>query len=122
MLKFKAPSESAVRRFIAEQADKPFSYAEVGATAAAMPERYAVYRGRDELGRGEACFRRAKVALDDWRQLRLGWLDVFPKGAPLEVGEVVAVGARIAGVWSLNACRIVYAVDELAAVACYGFA
>jgi uncharacterized protein (UPF0548 family) len=116
------PSDSKWQTFVAKQAGQQFSYAEVGATAGAMPDGYAIYRGREELGRGETCFRRAKAALDDWRQLRLGWLDVFPNGVPLKVGEVVAVGARIAGVWSLNACRIVYVVDEQEPVARYGFA
>lgn len=115
-------SENKWQAFIAKQSGQPFSYAEVGATAVAMPDGYSVYRGRDELGHGETCFSLAKKALDDWRQLRLGWLDVFPKGVPLKVGEVVAVGARLAGVWSLNACRIIYVIDEQAPVARYGFA
>ncbi|HEY2148330.1 MAG TPA: DUF1990 domain-containing protein [Pirellulales bacterium] len=116
------PNEGQISRFIARQSLQPFSYEAIGATAGAMPADFSQYRGRSELGRGETCFRRAKAALDEWRQLRLGWLDVFPKGVPLKVGETVAVGARIAGVWSLNACRIVYVVDEHDPVARYGFA
>ncbi len=120
--RIRSPDEDKVRALLASQAGHPFSYAEVGTTRGAMPDGYASYRGRDELGRGETCFRRAKAALAEWRQLRLGWLDVFPKGVPLKVGETVAVGARIAGVWSLNACRIVDVVDEHDPVARYGFA
>ena len=115
-------SDSKWKAFIAQQSAQSFSYAEVGATAGAMPDGYSAYRGREGLGCGEACFRHAKSALDEWRQLRLGWLDVFPKGVPLKAGEVVAVGARIAGIWSLNACRIIYVIDQQVPIARYGFA
>jgi len=122
VLSIGSPSDSRLRRFIASQSECGLTYAAVGATAATPPDGFSNYRGRTRLGRGAACFQRAKAALDDWAQLHLGWLEVFPLKAPLEAGQVVAVGVRLAGVWSFNACRIVYVVDEAAPAARYGFA
>jgi uncharacterized protein (UPF0548 family) len=42
----------------------------------------------------------------------VGWIGVFPTDAPIEVGTTVAVLARHHGFRSLNACRIVYLIDE----------
>ena len=41
---------------------------------------------------------------------------------PIQTGEVVAVIARNLGLWWLNACRIVYVLDEPGSVSRYGFA
>jgi uncharacterized protein (UPF0548 family) len=122
MLIFGKPPEAVLRRFISKQAEQPFTYTAVGATATTPPDDFSVYHDRSQLGRGEACFQKAKTALDNWAQLHLGWLEVFPRGAPLQAGEVAAVGVRLFGVWSLNACRIVYVVDDAAPIARYGFA
>ena len=42
----------------------------------------------------------------------LGWVRLFPGNTPIEVGESVAVLVRHFGFWSMNACRIVYRIDE----------
>lgn len=122
MLAIKRPTPERLREYLATQASAAFTYPEVGATAATLPRGYSVYQGRSELGRGARCFQLARHALDRWAQLRLGWLEVLPCDAPLQIGEVVAVGARLFGVWSFNACRIIYVVDEADPVARYGFA
>src|SRR5205823_12934394 len=41
---------------------------------------------------------------------------------PLQVGNAVAVIARIFGLWWLNACRIVYVVEEEGPIKRVGFA
>ena len=55
---------------------------------------------------------KAKAALGRWQQFRLGWVEVWSPETPIQTGEVVAVIARNLGLWWLNACRIVYVVDE----------
>jgi uncharacterized protein (UPF0548 family) len=40
---------------------------------------------------------------------------------PVQAGEVVAVIARLFGLWWLNACRIVYIMDEEGPVKRFGF-
>lgn len=37
---------------------------------------------------------------------------IVPEGVPVQVGQTVAVQAQSLGLWSLNACRIVYLLDE----------
>ena len=41
---------------------------------------------------------------------------------PIQSGEVVAVMGRAIGLWWLNACRIVYVVDESGPIRKFGFA
>ncbi len=36
----------------------------------------------------------------------------MPSDTPIETGAIVAVEANTFGFWSLNACRIVYVIDE----------
>jgi uncharacterized protein (UPF0548 family) len=122
MLLLRKPSVGDVRRFLAAQAGRDFSYTAVGATARELPARFVVDRTRVRLGRGEAVFESARAALGAWRQFELGWLEAWPANTPIRAGEVVALVARTAGLWWLNACRIVYAVDESGPTRRYGFA
>jgi uncharacterized protein (UPF0548 family) len=119
MFTLSEPSESDVARFITNQANSPFSYAEVGATNAAPPAAYTVDHNRIQLGRGVEVYQRAVEALKQWRQFDLGWVAIAPRGVKLETGATVAVKARACGLWSLNACRVVYMIDEPAR---FGFA
>lgn len=122
MFLFRKPSPSALDEFRATQAKLDFTYPAVGATAATPPPGYVVDRTRISLGDGEDVFQKAKAALERWEQFRLGWVQACPADSPLRVGEVVAVVARVLGVWCVNACRVVYVVDEDGPVARFGFA
>ena len=42
----------------------------------------------------------------------LGWVRARPERAGIEAGTSVAVLVRYSGLWFLNACRIVYVLDE----------
>ena len=55
-------------------------------------------------------------------QFHTGWVDVWPSDTPIQKGEIVAVMGRAIGLWWLNACRIVYVVDETGPVSKFGFA
>jgi uncharacterized protein (UPF0548 family) len=67
-------------------------------------------------------FRSAIAALRRWEQFKLGWVEAWSPDTPIRPGEVVAVMGRAVGVWWLNACRVVYAVDERGPVSKFGFA
>jgi uncharacterized protein (UPF0548 family) len=43
---------------------------------------------------------------------KLGWVEVFPGSTPIHLGLTVAVVVRHFGFWSMNACRIVYVIEE----------
>ena len=106
------PSLDQVRQFISIQQSLPFSYSQVGATQTQPPTGYRVDHNRLELGAGQQTFLRAVAALRAWKQFDLGWVSVVPGDQPIAVGTTVAVQARVLNLWSLNATRIVYVIDE----------
>ena len=122
MLSLRKPSVESIRPFLAAQAKLPFTYAAVGATAETPPAGYVVDRTRIKLGEGEPVFRSARAALQRWEQFRLGWVEAWSPETPIQSGEVVAVMGRAIGLWWLNACRIVYVVDESGPISKFGFA
>ncbi len=122
MLFLQKPSADLITGFLAEQAGLPFSYAAVGATAGTPPPDYVLDHRRTKLGEGEAVWRAARSALRRWEQFRLGWVEAGPPQTPIRVGSTIAVLARVYGVWWLNACRIVYVIDEDGPIARFGFA
>ena len=122
MFLLRQPNEKLVRRFIGSQKDLPFSYASVGATRNKPPSGYTIDHNRIQLGEGRETFMRASDALSKWRHFELGWASVVPHGSPLQTGTTVAVQAHTFGFWSLNACRIVYTINDDGPVKRFGFA
>ena len=112
MFLFRQPTEAVIYAFLQAQARLDFSYPDTGATAATPPANYVVDHTRIRLGTGEEVFHRAKIGLEGWKQFDLGWLKAFPTDTPIRSGELVAVVAHTFGLWSVNAARIVYVVDE----------
>ena len=117
-----APSEDEIRRFISKQSDSGFSYPEVGASATAVPTGYNVDRNRIQLGSGEGTWQRAAEAIRKWRMFSMPWVNLHFASAPIQVGTDVAVSVHHFGFYSLNACRIVYVVDEDVPIKRFGFA
>jgi uncharacterized protein (UPF0548 family) len=122
MLALRKPSAERLRDFLAAQSKLDLAYSAVGATAALPPAGSVVDRTRIKLGEGGKGFAAAKAALERWEHFRLGWVEAWPPDTPIQAGQVVAVIARLFGLWWLNACRIVYIVDEEAPVQRFGFA
>jgi uncharacterized protein (UPF0548 family) len=106
------PSAQTISSFLATQANLGLTYSAVGATATAPPIGFVVDHTRMLLGRSPETFAAAKAALQRWDQFRLGWLEACPATTPIKEGAAIAILARSLGVWWLNACRIVYVVDE----------
>jgi uncharacterized protein (UPF0548 family) len=52
----------------------------------------------------------------------MSWLELCWPEAPIQAGSTVAVLVRHPGLWSLNACRIVYELSEESPIRRYGFA
>lgn len=108
------------RRFLDGQRALGLSYAHPGMTRAALaPPGYAEDRTDIPLGRGELLFARAKAALAAWRGLQLGWLEALPDAAAIAEGACICVAVRVPGFTVLNACRVLYVLDEANR---YGFA
>ena len=122
MFSLRKPTPGSIRRFLKSQAVLDFNYPAVGATATSQPAGYVTDRTRIMLGIGEPIFLAAKAALQRWEHFRLGWVEPWPPETPIQSGEVVAIMAWTAGLWTLNCCRIVYVVDEAGSITRFGFA
>jgi uncharacterized protein (UPF0548 family) len=122
MVSFRKPSAESTRQFLAGQAKLDFSYSTIGATAGQLPAGFVVDHTRVKLGEGEAAFQAARCALTRWKQYDLGWMEVWPPETPVRTGKVFAIVALALGLWSQNACKIVYVVDESGAISKFGLA
>lgn len=91
--------------------EAPYSYAEVGSTRGALPSGYNVDRYSGVVGEGWPGFEAAKAAIRSWTPFRLSWMRVVAQGEP-RPGCLVAVVARVVGLWWTNVSRVVYVIDE----------
>lgn len=122
MLKLQKPSAETIRRFLDERTDVAFSYADLGATRHRPPSGFVVDHTRVAIGQGQQDFLAARAALQRWDQFRIGWVQAEPVETPIEEGQMIAVVAQLMGVWWINACRIVYAIDGPEDAQRFGFA
>jgi uncharacterized protein (UPF0548 family) len=116
------PSDAHIERFLDNQRSLPFSYPEVGASRDGAPPGYPVNHHHGRLGTGQQTFARAVQAIRGWKMYETGWTKLCWPEAPITEGTVVGVLGRHFGVWSLNACRIAYVIEEVPSLRRYGFA
>ena len=117
-----SPAEKTVALFLAAQAGQLMSYPEVGESRNGAPSGYILDHNRVQIGHGENDFAAASEALREWKMFPPRWTKIMPGAAPLREGMVVAMQAHALGLWWLNACRIVYLVNEYTPVRRVGFA
>jgi len=111
MFTLRKPSPCEIDRFIEASRRLPLSYTPSGLVQN-PPGVYQLDELTETIGHGEEDFVRARGALAEWRHFQLGWLEIFPSGAPVTTGSVVAVVIRHFGIWSLNGCRVIATVEE----------
>lgn len=116
------PDADSIRKFRQAQANLDFTYSAVGATATVPPAGYVVDHTRIKLGSGEIAFEIGKSAIRRWEHFHLGWVEASPTETLIQKGEVIAVMGHVLGHWWLNACRIVYVVNEAGPISRFGFA
>jgi uncharacterized protein (UPF0548 family) len=114
------PSSREIERFIEASRTLSLSYepqgvAHAGASGFRVDEQIAT------VGSGAEDFSRAVDALREWRHFELGWVQLFPRRAPIVDGTIVAVLIRHFGFWSLNGCRVLYQTGD-GGTAAFGFA
>lgn len=122
MLLLHKPSELQIRAFITAQQHSTFSYAPLEITRDSASDGYTMDHNRVQLGSGAQCFDAAVNAVRQWKMFDLGWVQLCFDNTPIEQGSTVAVVVRHLGFWSMNACRIVYVIEEHRAQQRYGFA
>ena len=121
MFLIRQPSQHEITEFLEQARDLPLSYDPVG-IARQSPQGFNTDLASAVIGHGREVFERAKIALAEWRHYELGWAELFPRGAAIEPGTVVAVLVHHQGFWSLNACRVVYSIGDRQTGSSFGFA
>ncbi len=113
MLTFFKPTDSQALAFIDQQRLLPFSYPAVEHTRSDAPlPGFDNDFNTQVMGQGDAAWEAAKEAIRRWKMFPGGWAYVTPQPLPIRKGEVVAMAARVLGIWWLNSCRIVYVIDN----------
>ncbi len=82
------------------------------------PWGFAHDLSRSEIGRGPQAFAAARKALERWDHFDLGWVRIANPMPAITAGELVAVEACTARLWSINLSRIVEVLDS---PTCFGF-
>ncbi len=119
MFLLRKPSDLQIRAFIAAQQRSSYSYYPLEITRNGSGTGYTIDHNRVELGSGARCFDAAVAAIRQWKMFDLGWVQLFSNQTPIEAGATVAVVVNHLGFWSMNACRIVYVIEDQAR---FGFA
>lgn len=122
LFRLREPLEREAEDFISRQQSSVFSYPEVGATAGEVPSQYNLDHNRISLGQGTAIWNRAVVAIRQWQMFNMPWVRIYPAVIPIQAGMDVVVSVKHFWFYSLNACRIVYIVNEDGPTKRFGFA
>jgi uncharacterized protein (UPF0548 family) len=123
MYVFKKPSDERILAFIESQARLEFTYSSVGATRNGdHPSGFVVDHNRIHIGSGQATFEAAKRALCEWQHFRFDWIELQRPDADPAPDQTVGVLARALGLWVLNACRVVYVIEEEVPLRRFAFA
>jgi uncharacterized protein (UPF0548 family) len=116
------PSPQVIERFLHACRDLPLSYGAPIRLLEPAPPRLILDDAVVPIGHGADDFARARQALETWKQFDVGWVEVFPREAPVKAGTDVAVLFRHVGFWSLNGCRILYEAAPADHATRFGFA
>ena len=113
MYLFNKPSNEQITDFIESQTPLGYTYPSAGATRnEEAPPGFVVDHTRIQIGSGQATFEAAKRALSEWQHYEFNWIELHRPEARPESDQMVGILARALGLWVLNACRIVYVVEE----------
>jgi uncharacterized protein (UPF0548 family) len=123
MLSFRKPDREFIDRWLEEQKRRNLNYQEVCGTRDQLPAKgYNIDSYSIHLGNGKAVYDRAVDAIRGLHMWDFGWVQLCWQTTPIEIGSVLATLTRQFGVWYLNACRIVYRIEEERPIPRFGFA
>ncbi|MCH2211738.1 MAG: DUF1990 domain-containing protein [Fuerstiella sp.] len=110
---FSKPDRERISSFLKSQSRLNFTYRAVGSTRNGdHPSGFITDHNRIHLGTGRATFEAAKRALQEWHHYRFDWIELYRPDTAPEPQQSVGILARASGLWVLNACRIVYVIEE----------
>lgn len=116
------PNKKTIQAFLDRCADGDFSYTEIGGSRTGSPPRFNTDHTRIQIGKGPEDFEKAKTAIRSWKMFDMPRVELCWSDTPIEIGQNVAVFVNHFGFYSLNACRIVYLIDDTHPIQRYGFA
>lgn len=115
MFRLTRPSEREKEELLASARESPVSTPSLLTLAdgpiGSPPKGFAHDLSHTEIGQGQNAFAATREAFQRWEQFNLGWVRIanpYPKIIP---GELAAVEAHIAFLWSINFSRIVEVID-----------
>ncbi|MFN8708300.1 MAG: DUF1990 family protein [Planctomyces sp.] len=113
MYLIRKPDSAQIGELLKAQSRLQVTYNFVGLTREGhSPSGFVVDHHRVCLGYGPTVFERSRSALLGFQQFRFSWVELFaPHGEPQE-GQSLALLARAAGLWVLNANRILYRMEN----------
>jgi len=76
------------------------------------PKGFVHDLSRSEIGKGRHVFVAAREALQRWEHFDLRWVQVVNPSAKITPGQMVAVEAHTACIWSINFNRVAEVVDN----------
>ena len=112
MFLFRRPTSLLLDQILERARQLPLSYERPGLAAEKAPQDYLVGEEHAVIGQGAEVFARAAQGLREWRHFELGWARIYPRDAMLTPGSNVLVVAQHFGLWSVNACRVVYLLGD----------
>ena len=123
MFLLRKPTKQFIGQVIESQSGLGFTYSAIGVTKNGQhPNGFIVDHNRILLGSGLATFEAAKLALKNWQHYKFDWLELHRSDETPAQNQSVATLARALGLWVLNACRIVYVIDEEQPIRRFAFA
>lgn len=115
MFIFLKPSKQQLEDFHKSQTRLLPNLDEVGLTrdgGAPQSGGYNCDEAKQVLGTGEKVFDFLVRRIKEWEHFDIWWLFVYPDKPEMEEGTTLVVSANHGPLWSLNACKIVYVIDE----------
>jgi uncharacterized protein (UPF0548 family) len=124
MILLNRPSKVTIESFLAGLESASLTYNPPGITnqITQTPFYFTKDHCRVQLGNGEETYNRAILALKNWQQFNLGWLQVINTNTPIVSGATVGLLCSYGPLWVLFACRIIYIMNEGGAIHKFGFA
>ena len=105
------PPDHVIYERLRDTIGADLTYDAVGGTDGVVPPDFFRTAGKDEVGRGQKDFDRARRALLALKPFQLKWVKFIPERG-IQVGARVCVLSHQLGFWALNLSRIVYLIDE----------
>jgi uncharacterized protein (UPF0548 family) len=109
------PSEKHLSDFYLKQSQLEVQYQGIEMTRLGQNysnSRYRKHYVQTTLGTGDALYSLAVDQIKSWHHFNMDWIELYPPRPAIAPNTTLVVGANHFILWSMNACRIIYTIDE----------